>query len=557
MKTKPVVPIVILISFILLGISIPQMELDIGFYGLIHSFPPTYFIGLILLITSFITALALNSSHKILGIQTLGLLVFLWLAPTIAGTHPGLALSYRSLQDIGTIAANEGGYWWYLSWPGFQTLFSVMSNLGIDLERIITVYPFLIELAYAAPLYIFLRNTLGKAKEKYCWIGLWIFYLGNWTGQDYFGPQSLAVLLLLTILAIITHKNLWEGSIKSKLAMTFILVVVYAGLVVTHLLTSIAALCIIATYAIIRKSPRLLMTLIVCILLIFSWDVTYGGHYTFAWAGEPYGHRLLEENTSTVITIPSTSVTILEPEYRTGGYTDNTGILTFNPEYIIYSNIGASLYGSDSHIAVVKTRIIYSVGLAIIGIIGALYILTRKRSRTNIAILAMASSLLLLLPLRYAGWELTSRLYMFELPFLAYLGATLFALVKRKSIIIIVTGLFIVSSMLFLVSHYGNQEVDYLSKNYIDGNNFVNELKQPGTVFGYLHYIYWEEDTILFKNLFPKEPHYLAISTHDDKIYTFLYNDSEFVDNTWNWLKNNMFYTSIYKNPEFEVFKYE
>src|SRR4029453_5030138 len=34
------------------------------------------------------------------------------------------------------------------------------------------------------------------------WIGLWLFLLGNWVGQDYLAPQAFAFLLTMAVLAI-------------------------------------------------------------------------------------------------------------------------------------------------------------------------------------------------------------------------------------------------------------------------------------------------------------------------------------------------------------------
>ena len=566
-------PSITLVAFLLLAISIPQMELKPGFYGLIHSFPPTYFIGLVLLVLTFVVTLVYNPNRKLLGLQTLGLVTALWAIPTLIGSHPGLSMAYRNLQDVGNITTQGLGilYWWYLSWPGFQTLFSIVTGWGINLEGILTIYPFFIELTYAIPLYIFLRNTLGKDKEKYCWVGMWIFYLGNWTGQDYFGPQSLALLLLLAMLAIVTHNRLWEGPTKVKLTMTFILTVVFSYLVITHLLTSLVAICILSAYALVRKSPRLAITIGLCALLILSWDVTFGGHYTYSLYGEPYGKRLLQREGIQIIDNPEViddtpTVTEEKPETpkvptKDGPTSEakevikSPGILTFNPEYILQSNVLASLSGSDSHIAVVRTRIAYSSVFAIIGILGTILILIRKRTRTNITILAMALSLVVLLPLRYAGWELISRLYMFELPFIAYLGTILLTVNKRK-VMIGLGLLFTTSSLLFLISHYGNHPVDHWSQDYKVGYKFTQELRTtPNCKFGSLLDVSWDNGDISFGERFPTTPHYLTISKYDDDYFTYVHNNPNFVDLVWEGLKEDPSYTSIYQNPGFEVFK--
>ena len=39
--------------------------------------------------------------------------------------------------------------------------------------------------------------------RRLVWLAVWVFYLGNWVGQDYFSPQAFAYLLYLMLLAIL------------------------------------------------------------------------------------------------------------------------------------------------------------------------------------------------------------------------------------------------------------------------------------------------------------------------------------------------------------------
>src|SRR5262249_39319292 len=46
---------------------------------------------------------------------------------------------------------------------------------------------------------IFASATTNK---RLIWLGLWVFYLTNWVGQDYFSPQGLNLFLYLVIIAM-------------------------------------------------------------------------------------------------------------------------------------------------------------------------------------------------------------------------------------------------------------------------------------------------------------------------------------------------------------------
>ena len=166
----------------------------------------------------------------------------------------------------------------------------------------------------------------------------------------------------------------------------------------------------------------------------------------------------------------------------------------------------------------------------------------------------MALSLVVLLPLRYAGWELMTRIYLFELPLVACLGAIL--LTTNKKVMIGLGLLVTIGSVLFLIPHYGNHIVDYWTPHYLAGYKFTQELRSSTNYKLVRPQDIYLNNNTEFRERLPTKSHHLAISQLDDNISTFLYNDPNFVDNVWEWLKNSPSYTSIYSNPEFEVFKW-
>ncbi len=280
-SAKQISILLTIIALILWAYSITQVELNIGLYGLIHSFPITFFIALgILTIASVILWISKESHQRLLFLQLLILIASLWLLPLLIGSRPFPGDAHRNLNLINAVV--EGGhifYDWYLFWPGAFILFPMVVKLGaVNLQPIMNMSAFFMQLFYLLPLYAFLRNLLGENKINYCWGGLWIFSLANWVGEGYFSAQGTAYFLLLVLLALVTTPSFWERNSKSFVLLS-LTVVTFAAMSITHLLTSLTALCILAVLCVVKRSKRLAPVVVVCFFLIISWDIIGSGGY--------------------------------------------------------------------------------------------------------------------------------------------------------------------------------------------------------------------------------------------------------------------------------------
>ncbi|MFX0196611.1 MAG: hypothetical protein ACFFCW_10845 [Candidatus Hodarchaeota archaeon] len=532
-SSKRVSVLLTIIALTLWAYSITQAKLNIGFFGLIHSFPVTFFIALgILTIASAILWSSKESHQKLLAFQILFFITALWLAPALIGSHPGLGCAYRNLGLINSIT--EQGHLidnWYLAWPGAHILFATISELyAVNLEPAIYIFPFLMQLFWLLPLYLFLRNVLGETRLNYCWAGLWLFSLANWIGQEYFSPQAIAFFLLLLLVALITSPSLLEEGSRSR---SFLLTgsFLIAGLVISHLLTALAAVCMLAAFFLAKRAKKLVPLIGLCLVLIACWDISGGAHYF----------------TSRVLSEPFVAETpdVAEPR----------GILVFDPEYILETNITKSLAGSQSHIAVVQIRIVLSSIFAVLGLVGAILTFLFRRTRTFVSILAIEIALLLLLSLaKQFGWELIHRLYLYGLPFMAYFGVMILDM-GRKLPAFIICLLLITSCPLLFIGHYGNQAFDYWSPSYLAGFHYVDGVKTNSDYrFADLKDLSWKDDQLVFDEDFPQEKHYFAISEHDGAKYDFLNNQPNFVDEVREWLQTFKGYVHIYANPEFGLY---
>jgi len=530
-----------IVALILWSYSITQAELDIGFYGLIDSFPIAFLMAMgILTIASAILWISNENHQKLLCFQLLFLITALWLTPALIGSHPFLDCAYRNLGLINGII--EQGHVFrtlYLSWPGAHILFATATKLGaINFEQILGIFPFFMQLLWLLPLYIFLKNILNEARVNYCWAGLWLFSLANWIGQEYFSPQAIAFFLMLTLLTLITSPSIWK---EQSYPLPFLLAAgfIIAGIIITHLLTAFATFCILAAFCLAKRAKKPAILIILCLTLILVWDVTGGRNYT----GQ-----------------------ILSALVGPGG------ILAFDLKHIVEITIMRSFTGSDSHIAVVQTRMIFSLIFVILGLVGAALTLVKiKRRSTAIPLLAMAIALLLLLPLaKQYGFELFQRLYLLSLPFIAYFGAMLLDLGKKLSAIILCL-LLLIALPLHIVAHYGNAPKDYIPRGEIAYWHFIQDSVSNGYVTGGLspesqfmahagyvtvkfEQLKWDNDRLVGEALKGGRPYYVNVGEWDQSTYGFLRDEPEFIPDMRARLENSAHYNLIYANPNLSLY---
>jgi len=242
---------------------------------------------------------------------------------------------------------------------------------------------------------------------------------------------------------------------------------------------------------------------------------------------------------------------------RTGG---TKSLVTFDVGYIVESNLLSAISGSDSHIKITVVRVAYTSLYIVLGIVSALVVLRRDRSRKNVMLFLMVCSFVCLLPIRAAGWELGQRLFIFALPFMAYFVVESLKIALPLMYIFII--IILISSPLWFISHYGNQVVDYMSPEYIDGITKVQEIKDTALWNKFMQWgkIGWLDDELVFREYATWGIHNIAISKHDDDIFTFSYGEPDYIDNIWGWLEEGYHpelfceYELIYSNPEFSIY---
>jgi len=599
--------------------SIVFADFRIGFYGLIDSFPITLFVGLgFLTIASAILWLSKEYHPKLLVTQLVLLISALWLAPAIAdGSAPFANHALRSLGLVeyiartGNMTASELAY---LSWPGAFVIPALISKtFSVSFESMLNYAPFGMRLLYILPLYIFLRNTLGKDKRNYIWVGMWLFFLASWTGDAYFASTAgVAFLLLLILVALITTPLLWERGIKSHPVLIASIVAVFGFLSITHLLTSLVALSIMAGIVLLKRNRRVFLVVGLCLGLLVTWNLTGAlgatrltiAHLDIISPTGVVGKIPPEELPLDIVLLPDDEVSIeptvpskstdptetIEPDAggsiveKSGGFIGEVielpskpiqlpgRTIIFIPAVLVEGQIGAYLAGSESHSAVSKVRLLFSMMFAIIGLSGVVVSCRDKKERSiALFVLVMALAPLILIFVPYGG-RMVLKLYFVSLIPMAYFGARLWE-TRKKAVVVGLCLFLIVSGPLHIVAHYGNQEYDYISSDQMEGLEYFHNNTSGGYVIGLeqpwlmrnlekyhslpFHSLRWNEGEIKVSMSRGVKPTYLIITRQDRVFYEFLVNAPQFVGEVEELLVNTRNCELVYDNPDFRYYLIE
>lgn len=178
-------------------------------FGLISVLPPTYWVALAVLTASFCWSARRSSTRGVVPLaHVVALIAILHATPTILYGTLRYSWAWKLLGIVdytlkhGTINHQPNMLSAYSAWPGFFTLNAFLDKLsGLGSSMSYAAWgPPVNELSFLAPL-ILIYRTFTKDR-RLIWMAIWLFYLGNWVGQDYFSPQAFAFFLYLTILGI-------------------------------------------------------------------------------------------------------------------------------------------------------------------------------------------------------------------------------------------------------------------------------------------------------------------------------------------------------------------
>jgi len=534
-----------IIAIILWSCSIIQAEYTVGFYGLIHSFPVTFFLALtILTIASAILWVSRENHRRLLFLQLSFMIIALWLTPLlIGGSDPGLTHGYNLygyidfLLQEGHILSPVNINLFHFQWPAASLLGTAIVEIsGIDnVDILMVANPLGWLFLFMPPLYLFFRNTLGN--ENHCWAALWLFYVANWVGEYFLIPQTAGYFLFLFALALVST-IFFSRYLFNRVSLRICVLLTFIGLTIAHLMTSLIGLISIAAFS-IAKRINTIHLIIIFAVLIASWTF-FQATFTFKQA------------------IP----VILER--------------AFSLDLLVQSNIvEPGVSGNASHAAVAFIRILFTA--MFIAIAAAGYILGRISKRihsADTAVFAVGVGIVAVIGVLGASYgpEIIRRTYIFLLPILAYFAVKL---LHFKATTVVLCILLIISIPLHIISLYGNEVMDHYSPSQITALHFFHNHTDKGHVTGIsgagahnknnyngigFSHLLWETDILVYKHndkVPGGMPHYVAINPRVSAEYEFLRNDPLFIPETEAKLDSSESYNLIYVNPDFSLYIHE
>ena len=195
-------------SFVLWVVSVRSAVFgDMGQLGLVSVLGRSFFFGLALAVLAFVIEL-LRTPLREGRLLALTVLLVLFLFGTACAIEPVAALTSSwvhagYVQYVFVHGRPLENYNAEFSWPGAFSLGAVVISFmgqsnALDLLR---WFPLVIELLYLAPLLAIARASGVNRRSQ--WLGIALFYATNWIYQDYFSPQALNFLFFLVVIAVV------------------------------------------------------------------------------------------------------------------------------------------------------------------------------------------------------------------------------------------------------------------------------------------------------------------------------------------------------------------
>ena len=555
-----------IIALILWSYSILQSRLVIDDFGLLHSFPITYFIALAVLTgASFILWRSHESHTGLLFLQLSILITSLFLIPIlIGGVHGsvgGVAAYFIQTDYIIEHGHLNPSLHWYHEYPINWIFYAEAMQLwGIDYLGVFNKINPLIWQFLGIPLvYVFLRNTLGEDRRNYCWAGLWILYLGSWYygfGAGY-GPQAFGFFFFSVILALFSITSFGQQKISSG-GHRISIILVFVGIALSHWLSSVFGLAVVVMLF-LRKRIEL-TTAVLFAVLIGAWTI--------------YGAVTFSEGN-----LPS----FVEHALRLDEVWKHSFL-----ERITSSN--------PAHDFLNKIRVWHTALFLGIGFLGAILGLkTRKNRETHLTILAMAIGIVAVASIIAFSYrhEIIDKTYLFGIPLIAYFGTKL---LNHRVTAILLCILLLVMPASWITSHYANEYTSHISPPNLAGLYFFNEYAtSEGTLtgnywsWGYMRGISPETqyqyppkafvpgygflehpeqyEGVLFEQLrFENNelscsdeleviyPHYISISRRDKGIYYWVWDELDVINEMEESIGKARNCNLIYANSDFSLY---
>lgn len=420
--------------------------------GLISVLPRSFFVAIVFVSVAFLATLHVRPDGRLLFLHLAALVTILYGTTSIVEHLPHISATWRHVGIIDYISRKHSvnpDIDAYFNWPGF---FIVSAFLGKVAGVGSTIgfarwAPLIYDLVFLLPVFLIARAV--TADRRLVWTAVWLFSISDWVGQDYFSPQATTYLLYLVALALLlwcftTDASglaiRWAGATPSQRALLLLTVtVLIAATVPAHQLTPFALLAATSALVVVRACKARGLPLLV-LVMITAW-------VSYLSVGFLAGHF--------------------------GSVAGGVGKVDQN----VASNLGGRIHGNYDHLIVVMTRVAVTLGLWLTAVVGLARRVLHGYRVLPVAVLAAAP--FPLIGLQSYGGEILLRIYLFALPFMAFLAAAAFFTGRTPGSWRSTAAVGIFSAVMilgFLVSRYGNERIDYFAGGEVSAMRYVDAV---------------------------------------------------------------------------------
>ena len=529
-----------------------MMSADLGRLtdlGMVSVLPLWSYLSFIPIVSAFVLVLTgpRPSTWLLAAIVVILLLMLYGAVPFIEG-EPRFSPSWRHIGVIDYVTRHGGvdpTLDAYHNWPGMFILASALAGaIGLaDWTGLALWAPVWFNLLFLPPLYVLLSALTDDRRAV--WLAIWLFYLMDWIGQDYFSPQAFGLFFFLVAIAVIVRwftsadagssGERWRGeastedsggrpsridrlprrirsvverilelrpipadrlSTAGRAGLMALFLALFGFTIAGHQLTPFFILSAVGALVVVLRVrwPRLpiLMGVMIAAWIAFVAVAFLIGHFQ-----------------------------------NVAGY---VGTLSDS----ISANLTGRLQGSQGHLSVVYVRLAFAAGVWVLAGVGALRRI--RAGRWDVTAVALALAPFPLFAVQAYGGEMLLRIYLFSLPFMALLIA--FALLPRLreesprwlGVIVAVGSLALVGP--FMVARYGNERIESFTPGEVAAVEQLYQIAPKGSMFvGVVGDVPWKNVRYEEYRYRPSgsdtyyddlNSMYLAMSTHNGPVYLIL-----------------------------------
>jgi hypothetical protein len=473
--------LLVAISATLFVVSLGKIDLHgMSDLGLIVVLPPEIYISLFLLTFSFIWTVHQPEEHTFMLLLHIILLIIALHGITVPLEEvPRFNVTWRHMGLVDYMLRNQSinpRIDAYFNWPAFFVLEAfVMQAMGLKDPSQLAFWPSAFNsLLYIGPLLLILRSVSDN--RKLIWFALWLFYIANWIGQDYFAPQSLNFFLYITILGVL----LW--SFKGTQSIPWL----ERLLISTHLRMELSEPQEQRPPVRGRNTARQ-QRLIGLSVILLSMMFSVASHQLTPFAilisvavlslFYQISARGLGYILAIMIAVWMVYLAVAFMQNRTELLLANVGQV----DEAISSNVTERLNGSTGHNIVVRVRLVETFffwGLAFWG--GFRHI---KKNFRNLVPVLLACAPFTLLILQFYGGEMLLRIYFFTLPFMVFfVSGLIYTEFPQKYFrwqpwLAGLLSLVLIAS--FYISRYGNEKFDQFTAKEVEAVTYLYKIAEP------------------------------------------------------------------------------